>query len=262
LTAGVDNREAFFDALEKNPFEKIAEEYFPKMQSQKKITIMRKIWRKCKKAWRLLKEMQFSLRNVCHFVKWNYCTKQIRRVNKGYLLPLSDTIIQIDKDAMIVVDGCLRLGEQQVKGARQQTRIWLEEGAELKVDGTFTMYANDYVRVYKQSKLHLHNGFFNEHVQVMAGDIVEIGDECAVGRDVTLRSYDAHTILDDKFKICKPIKIGNHVWIGQGASILKGVHIEDGAIVGANAVVTKDVPAHSAVAGNPAKVVKENIIWE
>lgn len=262
LIAVIDNRDAFFTMLDEKPFEQVADECFPKSQPQKKVTIMRKIWRKCKKAWRLLKEMQFSIRNVFRFIKWNYCTKKVKRVNKGYILPMSDTIIQMDDGAMIVVDGCLRLGKQQVKGARQQTRIWLEEGAELKVDGTFTMYAADYIRVYKQSKLHLYNGFFNEHVQVMAGDIVEIGDECAVGRDVTLRSYDAHTILDDTFKICKPIKIGNHVWIGQGASILKGVHIEDGAIVGANAVVTKDVPAHSAVAGNPAKVVKENIIWE
>lgn len=261
LTAGVDNRDAFFTALDEKPFEQVAEEYFPKSQPHKKVTIMRKILRQCKKAWRFLKEMRFSMRNVCHFIKWNYCTKQIKRVNKGYILPLSDTIIQIDNDASIIIDGCLRVGEQQVKGAIQQTRIWLEEGAVLHADGTFYIGADCYIRVYKNSKLHLHNGFFNEHVQVTAGDIVEIGDDCAIGRDVVIRSYDGHTVVDQNYQICKPIKIGNHVWIGQGANILKGVNIEDGAIVAANAVVTKDVPAKSAVAGNPAKVVKENINW-
>ena len=261
LTAGVDNRDAFFTALDEKPFEQVAEEYFPKSQPHKKVTIMRKIWRQCKKAWRLLKEMRFSMRNVYHFIKWNYCTKQIKRVNKGYILPLSDTIIQIDNYASIIIDGCLCVGEQQVKGAIQQTRIWLEEGAVLHADGTFTIGADCYIRVYKNSKLHLHNGFFNEHVQVTAGDIVEIGDDCAIGRDVVIRSYDGHTVVDQNYQICKPIKIGNHVWIGQGANILKGVNIEDGAIVAANAVVTKDVPAKSAVAGNPAKVVKENINW-
>ena len=261
LTAGVDNRDAFFIALDEKPFEQVAEEYFPKSQPHKKVTIMRKIWRQCKKAWRLLKEMRFSMRNVYHFIKWNYCTKQIKRVNKGYILPLSDTIIQIDNYASIIIDGCLCVGEQQVKGAIQQTRIWLEEGAVLHADGTFTIGADCYIRVYKNSKLHLHNGFFNEHVQVTAGDIVEIGDDCAIGRDVVIRSYDGHTVVDQNYQICKPIKIGNHVWIGQGANILKGVNIEDGAIVAANAVVTKDVPAKSAVAGNPAKVVKENINW-
>lgn len=262
LHAGVDNREAFFIALDEKPFEKVAEKYFPKSQPQKKITIMRKIWRKCKKAWRLLKEMQFSMRNVCHFIKWNYCTKQVKRINKGYILPVSDTIIQMDKGAKIIVNGCLTLGKQQVRGARQQTRIWLEEGAELRVDGNFTMYADSFIRVCKDSKLILHDSFINEHVQITAGDRVEIGDECAIGRDVVIRSFDGHTVLNESYLISKPIKIGHHVWIGQGANVLKGVNIGDGAIVAANAVVTKDVPAQSAVVGNPAKVVKENVIWK
>lgn len=50
--------------------------------------------------------------------------------------------------------------------------------------------------------------------------------------------------------------IGNDVWIGANAVIKKGTHIADGAIVGASAVVTKDVPAYSIVVGNPAKVMK------
>ena len=66
----------------------------------------------------------------------------------------------------------------------------------------------------------------------------------------------------EKEKSIQNIKIGNHVWIGQNAAILKGVTIGDGAIVAANAVVTKDVPAHCAVGGNPAKVIKENVYWK
>lgn len=53
-----------------------------------------------------------------------------------------------------------------------------------------------------------------------------------------------------------PIIIGNNVWIGKNAIILKGVHIGDGSIVAAAAVVTKNCPPNSIIAGNPAKVVK------
>ena len=53
-----------------------------------------------------------------------------------------------------------------------------------------------------------------------------------------------------------PVIIDDDTWIGCNAIILKGVHISQGAIVGAGAVVTKDVPAYAIVAGNPAKVVK------
>ncbi|MBQ8538908.1 MAG: CatB-related O-acetyltransferase [Ruminococcus sp.] len=51
--------------------------------------------------------------------------------------------------------------------------------------------------------------------------------------------------------------IGNDVWICQNATILPGVHIGDGAIIGANSVVTKDVEPYTIVAGNPAKVIKK-----
>ena len=53
------------------------------------------------------------------------------------------------------------------------------------------------------------------------------------------------------------IVIGNDVWIGYEATILSGVHIGDGAIIGAKAVVTKDVPAYSIVGGIPAREIKK-----
>lgn len=55
----------------------------------------------------------------------------------------------------------------------------------------------------------------------------------------------------------KEIVLGNDVWVGAGAYIMKGITIGEGAIVGAGSVVTKDVPAWTIVAGNPAKVIRE-----
>jgi len=56
-----------------------------------------------------------------------------------------------------------------------------------------------------------------------------------------------------------PIEIGRNVWIGSFARVCKGVKVGDNSIIAANAVVTKDVPPNTIVAGNPAKVVKNNI---
>lgn len=53
-----------------------------------------------------------------------------------------------------------------------------------------------------------------------------------------------------------PVRIGNDVWIGWGATIVSGVNIGDGAVVAARAVVTKDVPPYAIVAGNPARVLR------
>ena len=51
--------------------------------------------------------------------------------------------------------------------------------------------------------------------------------------------------------------IGNDVWVGDNAVIIKGVTIEDGAIIGAGSIVTKDVAAFSIVAGNPTKLIRK-----
>jgi len=60
--------------------------------------------------------------------------------------------------------------------------------------------------------------------------------------------YQPHT--------CEPILIGRDVWIGRGSCILPGITIGEGAVIGANSVVNKDVPAYAIAAGIPAKVIK------
>lgn len=57
-----------------------------------------------------------------------------------------------------------------------------------------------------------------------------------------------------------PVIIGKNVWIGDKATLLAGIKVGDGAVVGANSVVTKDVPEFTVVAGNPAKIIRKSSI--
>lgn len=62
--------------------------------------------------------------------------------------------------------------------------------------------------------------------------------------------------------VAAPVQIGNKVWIGTGAIILKGVTIGDGAVVAAGSIVTRDVATNAVVAGNPAREIRSITAWE
>ena len=84
-----------------------------------------------------------------------------------------------------------------------------------------------------------------------------------MGTDVTIitrnHRFDRTDIpmMEQGFEEERPVYIGNDVWIGDRVLILPGVHIGDGSIIAAGAVVTKDVPPYSIVAGVPAKKIRD-----
>lgn len=94
---------------------------------------------------------------------------------------------------------------------------------------------------------------------------IEIGTDCMFANNIIVRNSDSHPIYSlnghKRLNEAQNVKIGNHVWIATKATVMKGVTIGDGAIVGYLSVVTKDVASNTLVVGTPAKVVKENIEW-
>lgn len=100
----------------------------------------------------------------------------------------------------------------------------------------------------------------------MNGANIEVGELCMFSYGITLRNHDSHKVIcSETNKILNPPKdivLGKHVWVAQGASILKGCHIGENSVVGFGSVVTKSCASGSILAGNPARVVKENISWD
>lgn len=101
---------------------------------------------------------------------------------------------------------------------------------------------------------------------------IEIGNDVIISWGVTIVDHDSHSLDWDKRKndvlewavdlkdwsavAIKSVVIQDKVWIGFGASILKGVTVGEGAVIGAQAVVTRDVEPYTVVAGNPARVIR------
>jgi acetyltransferase-like isoleucine patch superfamily enzyme len=91
-----------------------------------------------------------------------------------------------------------------------------------------------------------------------------IGARSQVSWDSQVLDTDFHSITDDEGVVRRhtsAIEIGEHVLIGTGAMVLKGVRIGDGAVVAAGSVVTKDVAAGVVVAGNPARPIGKASNW-
>ncbi len=99
------------------------------------------------------------------------------------------------------------------------------------------------------------NVFINSNLLAMARGGITIEDEARIAANVQLITNN-HDPYDLDILPCRPILICRSAWIGAGATILPGVRIGRHAVVGAAAVVTKDVPDYAVAVGNPAKVVK------
>ncbi len=95
---------------------------------------------------------------------------------------------------------------------------------------------------------------------------IEIGEHCMFSYGIIVRNHDSHHILDaktgDVTNHPKDIIIGKEVWVGENATILKGVSIGNYSVVATGSVVTKSCGNGVVIAGNPARIVKEEITWK
>lgn len=135
------------------------------------------------------------------------------------------------------------------------------------VNGTSHIGAKLRVRsgvVFNVSAGHLNIGdgvFFNNHCSINCHQEIQIGNNVLFGESVKIYDHDhlfsaEHGVAKHQFKTSK-VKIGNNVWLGSNAIILKGVTIGDNAVIAAGSVVTKDVPAsHVFINGRVNKINK------
>ncbi len=144
--------------------------------------------------------------------------------------------------------GCLSVG----KDSRIETRLTIErEGASMIVGDRSFIGGGD----------------------ISCAKSIEVGNDVMIAWNTTIFDHASHSIRfserandvagwlrgEKDWSVVKvsPVTIGDKVWIGFGSIVLPGVRIGEGAVVGAGSVVTRDVPAWTVVAGNPARVIRE-----
>jgi acetyltransferase-like isoleucine patch superfamily enzyme/coenzyme F420-reducing hydrogenase beta subunit len=262
------DRKVFFEDLENLPFEKVAKKYFP----LKKRTIIVKSFRKyigrCNKVIKTMtRNMLFCPSPILQFLWINYLRKNtICDFRRGwFIVPARYSIMDIHKTARIIIKGSMLFGYKRIKGSKMESRLAVEENGSLTIEsGRISICYGADILIFKGANLTFKGkAGINQNIQIICMDNITIGDDVMIGRDVVIRDNDggSNEILMEGYKITAPVTIGNHVWIGQGAMIMKGVTIGDGAIISAGAWVVTNVKPKALVMGDPARAIQKNVEW-
>ncbi|OOM79435.1 acyltransferase [Clostridium sp. BL-8] len=183
----------------------------------------------------------------------------VKKQNK--IICYKGTRLILNKTSKIKVDEKLKLNYNMIKDNGRTTILRMDENSEFVV-GNFSVYYGGDIICFKNSKLEIGSGFVNSNVKIRCTESIKIGEDVAISHNVTIMDSDAHEIINEGYKKTKPIVIGNHVWIGSGAMILKGVRIGDGTVIAAGSIVTHDFPNNCIAAGIPAKIIKKDVTWK
>lgn len=251
------NRQQFFEDLDKMSFLQIADKYILHH----------------KKSYKQL--LRSILKGIVGILRTTRCSptaifktfymNNLREIVQNRAIIVSPyTIIQVDKGARIVKKAQLYLGCKKFSRSRLETRLLVNSAGKLTIGGRTSIGYGSDIEVFSDAEL-IFKGEVKTNINctIICGEKIEIGRDVMIGRNVTIRDNNGnHYINRQGYKNTRPVIIGDKVWLCEGCTIMPGVKIGDGAIIGAHAFVTSNVPAHAVVAGNPAVIVDEDVLWK
>lgn len=259
------DRDVFYKRIKDEPFDAVVDDMCstPVSFKHKAATILRVIKR----------ELAFShcrIKPFFQFIYLNFFHPAVHsnfiKGNVVYVSPHCD--VEISRKASVELNGFLTLGGSPFKHTKLETRIRMAEGAKLIIGNLSTGgygfgYGSD-VEIFKNATLISKGGpSTNMGTTIICQSKIVIGEMVAIGRNVAIRDNNGgHLININGYMDARPVIIGEHVWLCEQSTILSGVKIGDGTIVGARSVVNRSLPPHVTVAGNPAQIGSEGIEWK
>jgi len=147
--------------------------------------------------------------------------------------------------------------------------VFFGRGLELEISARGRVDFGRFVWIGDRTKIRCHEGLveigaksvLGQECTISAYQHVRIGEQCVIADRAMFIDFD-HGVVEVERPIRlqgiykRDVEVGNNVWIGYGACVLRGVRVGDNAVIGTNSVVTKDVPANAVVGGIPARVLR------
>ncbi len=264
------DRGRFFEDLDKGTFDDVAARYFPRKTGR--MSLKDRVKRILKPYRDLYRHLGLSLSSYFTFVRVNSRKNTSSDFASSHVIYTKPgCVFDIHSSARIDVKAPFIFGNETLKGLRLPTCLRMEAGTTLEIHGgPLTRYGNEAyslrhgacIEIINGGRLSIGQGACNAGLTLMCAKEITIGNGVRIGRNVSIRDWNGpHVIVNDTYVNHAPVHIEDHVWLCTGCTIMPGVTVGAGAVVAANATVTRDVPPYTMVAGSPAKVVKENIKW-
>lgn len=260
-----NQREEFFADLDQMPFDKVVKKYSVMEKSTIKGRLMR-LKHELKYYKLIVTTTQLSPVSLFQTVRYSGFKNLIN--HKG-LICGKNCHLNIAKSSNLQFEGLLVLGRKdKFRNSKLESRLFIGENATLKILGRFDIDADCEIVVFNDAELTIHgskHGYSdaNAGLRIICGQRIEIMSDVGIGRSVLIRDTNGNHFMNTSgYRTSRPVVIGEKVWLCESCTIMPGVKLGRGAIVGTNSTVIKSVPSHALVSGFPASVVQENVLWK
>lgn len=258
------NRKSFYDRVNTSDFKEVVDFLFP----LQRVSVLRKL-RRIAGVWKREVESyaQWHLWPILQFAYYNLFCKSVQNVSLSdgrvlYVTRFCD--IELHKGAMLRLNGELVLGQSVFRRTQAETRLRILPGGKMFVDGNRSFGDGANIEVFSSGELIVKKGpWTNVNLCIICQDKILLDEWSMIGRDVTIRDNNGgHPIGIYGSRTHMPVVIGKHAWLTSNCTVMMGVKIGDGAIVGSNALVSSSIPANCVANGAPAKVTQRGVLWK
>ena len=258
------DRGQFYKDINESDIKSVVDEYIEKYKDQQKLK--KSVKNILKFAFNITKASRLHPVTFAKNIYYNLFDPQVStNILKGhYLVLFPHTLINKMKGSQVNVKGRVFIGYNYFKNEKKYTKLMMRKNSTLDIKGDYSFFSGCDIQIFENAMFTIEGGGdTNMNVEIVCGNSITFQPHVFVGRNVVIRDTNGeHFLSRQGYKTSRPVVIGTHAWLCDRATIMPGVHVKPGAIVGANTYVTADVEAFTMISGNPARVVDEEVFWK
>lgn len=198
------------------------------------------------------------------FLYYNYLCGNVVRDKGKFLFPRRGTRIELHREAKIVLHGNVYLNENKYPRSRAECYLRLRSGAVMTVNGSVSLMYHGTIEVHKDADLRIGSCTIQSGAVIVCAYRMAIGQGCLFSRMCYVSDSDHHRIVDENGKITnrpRETVLGDNVWVGVKATVMKGAKIKTGSVIGVNAAAGGHIREHSLVMHEPARTFAQ-VHWK